>query len=403
MKMRKMRGNISLLVLAFLLISLVFAVALKQYSLSAAAASDNNPSAKPESTDGTHMISIFDEDDRINVRSDAQDVREALERAEITLNDGDKVEPSLDEKISSEDFNINIYRAHDFIVLDGKHRVHVKTASMNPEDIATDAGIELLEADVVKLAPFGNFLESGNSFAYQVVRAKVVHLNYYGEQLNLRTQAKTVGAFLAEQKIDTNSEKNWVSVPLDSVVKDGTSFSIQPQGKQTITVNETVAFGETITQDYDLEYGKRQVIKAGKNGAKKVTYEVDMKDGVELSRQKISEIITEQPITQEVKVGAKVSLPSGSHEDWMAAAGISSSDFGYVNFIISHESGWRPNASNGKYFGLYQTSKARLTNDCGANWVNDPVCQLRSATGYATSRYGSWSNAYTKWRSQGWW
>ena len=181
------------------------------------------------------------------------------------------------------------------------------------------------------------------------------------------------------------------------------SFTIQPQGLQTITLEETIAFGEKTIQDYDLEYGKRVVVKYGETGSKTVTYEVNMKDGVELSRKVLSEIVTKAPVAQEVKVGMKLNLPAGSHEDWMAAAGISSSDYGYVNYIISHESGWRPNATNGKYWGLYQTSQARLINDCGANWVNDPVCQLRSATGYATSRYGSWANAYQRWRAQGWW
>ena len=289
------------------------------------------------------------------------------------------------------------------LVLDGRRRVHVKTASTNPESIVTDAGIELLEADRVQLIPYNNILESGNVLAYQVVRAKVVHLNYYGQKLDLRTQAATVAKFLSEQSIDTNADKNWVSIPLDSKITDQISFAIQPQGKQTITVNETVPYGETVTQDYDLSYGQRQVTRAGVVGEKTVTYEVDMRDGVELSRVQISEIVTKQPVTQEVKVGMKVNLPSGSHEDWMAAAGISPSDYGYVNFIISHESGWRTNASNGKYYGLYQTKLTTLTNACGSDWANQPVCQLQSANGYAVSRYGSWANAYNRWRAQGWW
>lgn len=401
--MRRMRGNLSLLLLGFLLVGLLFAVILHQFSLGAFATSSENPSEKPESTDGTHFISFFDEDKRINVRSDAATVREALIRADITLNDGDKVEPALDEPVASEDFNINIYRARDMLVLDGRRRVHVKTASTNPESIVTDAGIELLEADRVQLIPYNNILESGNVLAYQVVRAKVVHLNYYGQKLDLRTQATTVAKFLSEQSIDTNADKNWVSIPLDSKITDQISFAIQPQGKQTITVNETVPYGETVTQDYDLSYGQRQVTRAGVVGEKTVTYEVDMRDGVELSRVQISEIVTKQPVTQEVKVGMKVNLPSGSHEDWMAAAGISPSDYGYVNFIISHESGWRTNASNGKYYGLYQTKLTTLTNACGSDWANQPVCQLQSANGYAVSRYGSWANAYNRWRAQGWW
>ena len=401
--MRRMRGNLSLLLLGFLLVGLLFAVILHQFSLGAFATSSENPSERQESSDGTHFISFFDDNKRTNARSDAATVREALIRANITLNDGDKVEPALDEAVASEDFNINIYRARDLLVLDGHHHIHVKTANTNPENIVADAGVELLDADRVELVPYDNLLESGSVLAYKVVRAKVVHLNYYGQKLDLRTQASTVAKFLNEQEIDTNTDKNWVSIPLDTKITDQISFSIQPQGKQTITVNETVPFGETVTQDYDMEYGKRQVTKAGVTGEKTVTYEVDMRDGVELSRVQISEIITKQPVAQEVKVGMKINLPSGSHEDWMAAAGISPSDYGYVNYIISHESGWRTNATNGRYFGLYQTKKASLEAACGANWANDPVCQLRSASGYAVSRYGSWANAYNRWRAQGWW
>ena len=401
--MRRMRGNLSLLVLGFLLIGLLFAVVLHHFSLNVFATTAENPSEKQESPDGTHFISFFDGDERTNVRSDAPTVRDALVRANITLGEGDIVEPALDEPVASEDFNINIYRARDLIVLDGHHCIHAKTASTNPDDIVSDAGVKLLEADKVELVPYNNLLESGSIVAYRVVRAKVVHLNYYGQKIDKRTQAKTIADFLKEQEIDTNTEKNWVSVPLNTKITDQISFAIQPQGKQTITVNEEVPFGETVTQDYDLAYGERQVTKAGEKGEKSVTYEVDMKDGVELSRVQLSEIITKQPVTQEVRVGMKISLPSGSHEDWMAAAGISSSDYGYVNYIISHESGWRTNASNGRYFGLYQTKKSTLESACGANWANDPVCQLRSATNYATSRYGSWAGAYNRWRAQGWW
>ena len=396
--MRKMRAKASLTALSILIFAIVFGTSVFQHYVAAAGDPEN------EQTDPSmHFISFFDGGDQINVRSDAQTVREALSRVNITLEDGDKVEPALDEEISSDDFNINIYRAQDLIVLDGYHKKHIRTASTNPEDIVADAGIELLDADTVELVPYEGLLESGNMVAYKVKRAKVVNINFYGKPITVRTQQKTVGEMLKEQDIDANSKKNWVSINLKTKVVDGLSFTIQPQGIQTITIEESIAFSEKTIQDYDLEYGKREIAKYGENGQKTVTYEVNMQDGIELSRKKLSEIVTKEPVAQEVKVGMKLNLPSGSHEDWMAAAGISAGDYGYVNYIISHESGWRPNATNGKYWGLYQTSKARLVGACGNNWVNDPVCQLRSATEYATSRYGSWSNAYNRWRAQGWW
>ena len=396
--MHKMRVKSSLIALLITVFGVIFGASVFQHYAAAA-----DETIDERSNDATHYISFFDKGEQINVRSDAVTVREALSRADIVLNEGDKVEPALDEAISSDNYNINIYRAQELVVLDGYHKKVVRTASTNPEDIAADAGIELLDKDTVELVRYDGLLESGKMFAYQVKRAKVVNINFYGKQLSVRTQQKTVKGLLKEQEIDTNAEKNWISVELNTAISNGLSFTIQPQGIQTITSEETVAFDEKTIQDYDLEYGKRVVTKYGEEGQKTVTYEVNMKDGVELSRRVLSEIVTKEPVTQEVKIGMKVNLPSGSHEDWMAAAGIAASDYGYVNYIISHESGWRPNATNGKYWGLYQTSQARLTNDCGSNWVNDPICQLRSATGYATSRYGSWEKAYNRWRSQGWW
>ena len=61
-----------------------------------------------------------------------------------------------------------------------------------------------------------------------------------------------------------------------------------------------------------------------------------MQNGVEVARQKISEVITEAPIAQVEIKGTKVELPPGSHTDWMAMAGIAESDYGAVNYIISH-------------------------------------------------------------------
>lgn len=95
-----------------------------------------------------------------------------------------------------------------------------------------------------------------------------------------------------------------------------------------------------------------------------------------------------------------VSLPAGSHTDWMAAAGIAASDYGYVDYIISRESGWGVTKSNyggsGAY-GLGQALPASKMAPFGADYMTNPITQLRWANAYATSRYGSWANAYNFW------
>ena len=50
---------------------------------------------------------------------------------------------------------------------------------------------------------------------------------------------------------------------------------------------------------------------------------IEMKNGVEMSRKEIASVVTKEPKKQIEIAGTKVSLPSGSHSDWMSAAGIS--------------------------------------------------------------------------------
>jgi hypothetical protein len=97
---------------------------------------------------------------------------------------------------------------------------------------------------------------------------------------------------------------------------------------------------------------------------------------------------------------------AGSHTDWMRAAGIADSDFGYVNYIIDHESGWsftKYNYAGSGAYGLGQALPASKMAPYGADYMTNPVTQLRWANAYAVGRYGSWANAYSHWISRHTW
>lgn len=404
MRIRKTRDNLPFYVLSLLIIFLFFGICAKQQALDARAATDQ-PQTSESSSDDAHFVTIFDGEEKTVLRSDAKTVGELIKRAQIQISDGDKVEPAEDEEITEDDFNINIYRARDFIVIDGDREVFVRTAATDPATIATDAGVKLLVADVVELVPYDKFLETGMMTAYQVVRAKTVAFNFNGQVTNIRTQAKTVTDFLEEQNIDRNPEINWVSLSGDTRIKDGINLSVYFQGKQVITVEETIPFSEKTTMDFSLDYGTRKVTQVGVPGKKSVVYDIEMRDGKEISRQFISEVVTLAPVEQQVTVGMKVVLPAGSHEDWMATVGISPSDYGYVNFIIEHESHWNPlsrNRSSGAT-GLCQALPGSKMASAGSDWETNPITQLRWCNGYALGRYGSWSAAYEFWIKHHWW
>ncbi len=91
----------------------------------------------------------------------------------------------------------------------------------------------------------------------------------------------------------------------------------------------------------------------------------------------------------------------GSPAEWMAAAGIAQSDWGYVDFIVKHESGWNPNATN-RSSGACGLVQALPCSKVPGNGYN-PVDNLRWGSGYAGGRYGGWAGAYAFWTSHGWW
>lgn len=76
--------------------------------------------------------------------------------------------------------------------------------------------------------------------------------------------------------------------------------------EKIITVIEEIPF-ETITKDVSngSALTKNQIIQAGQNGEKKVTYKVTYKNDIEISREEISSEIIKEPVNKIVQVQTK--------------------------------------------------------------------------------------------------
>lgn len=92
---------------------------------------------------------------------------------------------------------------------------------------------------------------------------------------------------------------------------------------------------------------------------------------------------------------------TGNKQSWLAASGIPSSDWGYVDYIVGRESGWNPNAVN-RSSGACGLGQQLPCGKWAGAW-NDPVAALRAMHGYALGRYGSWAGAYAFWLNHNWW
>ncbi len=91
---------------------------------------------------------------------------------------------------------------------------------------------------------------------------------------------------------------------------------------------------------------------------------------------------------------------AGNKQDWLRASGIPESSWGYVDSIVSRESGWNPNAVNPSSGACGLGQQLPCGKWAGA-W-NDPVAALIAMNGYVSARYGGWAGAINFWNSHHW-
>ncbi|MEU2401973.1 transglycosylase SLT domain-containing protein [Streptomyces pseudogriseolus] len=81
-----------------------------------------------------------------------------------------------------------------------------------------------------------------------------------------------------------------------------------------------------------------------------------------------------------------------------------SAEFQCFSNIVSHESGWNPqatNASSGAY-GLVQALPASKMASAGSDWKTNPATQIKWGLDYMKDRYGSACDAWSFWQANNW-
>lgn len=351
------------------------------------------------------IITVHDSGTQKGLVTNALTLREAFQQANIRIDTNDITEPTLDEPLTASSYEANIYRARPVVIKDANKQTTIVTAYRTGKQIAKQANITLGDQDITTLSPAKDIIADGAAEVMTIDRATPVTLVFYGQTISTSTRANTIGDMIKEKNI-TPAADDTLSTPVGTAITAGMSVELWKNGKQTATVEEAIAFTTRQVQDANQPKGYKQVQTAGTTGKRTVTYEITMQNNKEVSRTVVNSVTTKEPTEQVEVVGTKVDLPAGSHTDWMAQAGISPGDYGYVDYIVGRESGWSPTkynyAGSGAY-GLCQSLPASKMATAGGDYMTNPITQLKWCNSYAVGRYGSWAAAYNFWISRHWW
>lgn len=380
-------GIITLLLVAVLTVSTV---------RTARAASDEAPKS------GERIVVVHDGTVKRGFLTDETTVSDALKEAGVELDANDLVEPALDEKLVASSYDVNIYRARPVTIIDGSVRKKVMSAYRTPAQIVRHADMELRDEDIAKFSLSVNPAD-GAVTQLTIDRATPLTLVLYGKKTTVYTQGETVAELLEEKEI-TLGESDRLSVGGDEPITENMTIELWREGKQTITEEEEVDFEVEKIQDVDREVGYREVRTKGVPGRRSVTYEIEMKNGKEVSRKEIQSVVLTKPKKQVEVVGAKPAVTpytgGGNKDSWLAASAIPRDQWGNAEWLVQKESGWNPNAVNPSSGACGLGQQLPCGKWAGA-W-NDPVASLNGMHGYVMGRYGSWDAAVAHSRANGW-
>lgn len=116
----------------------------------------------------------------------------------------------------------------------------------------------------------------------------------------------------------------------------------------------------------------------------------------------------EKPATEPPVQPKAVEPPAitGTKQQWLEASNIPRKDWENVDWLVSRESSWRPNAQNpnSTAYGLKQFLDSTWAGvGCTKEEaINNPVYQLNCGHRYVMNRYGTWEAAVIFWRAHHW-
>ena len=213
-----------------------------------------------------------------------------------------------------------------------------------------------------------------------------------------------------------------VTPSLTTKVTESTVITIERAGAELETKDEEIAFNVVKKETGALAKGTEKVQQEGKNGVMETTNLVTRAGGQVVSSSTIASYVKEAPTDQIILVGTGsgsssssssassssdigTTVPASEMQQWahdyLISNGYSEADFTAAVYIINHESGWNPsatNASSGAY-GLPQALPGSKMASAGSDWATNYQTQFKWFVGYCNQRYGSLNGAYQYWLS----
>ncbi|EIQ6110965.1 DUF348 domain-containing protein [Listeria monocytogenes] len=245
-------------------------------------------------------ITIVNAGEKIESRTHAKTVSEALDEAGIKVSERDEIAPGKNAEIK-DGMEIKYLPARQITINDNGTKKDVWSTKTNVADLLKDENITTRPQDVLNVA-LDTKLKDG--LKVNIDRAIQLSLQNGTKKDTVWTTKTKVSDLLAEKNIKLDQDDR-VSPAKDSNLKEKMTVEVTYVNSKAEKKNEQVKFETLYKEDDSLKKGVEKVVQEGKNGEKVVEYKVTFENGKEKKRDVIKENVTSNKTDKVVVRGTK--------------------------------------------------------------------------------------------------
>ncbi|MFC7725386.1 transglycosylase family protein [Nocardioides sp. GCM10028917] len=319
-------------------------------------------------------------------------VADVLAAEGIEVTDKDLVAPAVDEAISDGSAIAVQFGRPLELAVDGESH----TYWVNSTNVASALGEIGRRFEGADLSASRGSSIGRSGLTLDVVTPKVVHLKLGAKQLKKRKMtAMTVADVLESAGFDVD-EHDKVRPSLTTEIADGDKVVVTDIRVATKKVQREVIDAPVVQrEDATLLEGKQEVVRAGRDGVRAVTYRLRFVNGDLAARKVVKADVRQKAVPRVVAIGTKEKPePEASAANFAGGSTVWDS-------LAQCESGgnWAINTGNGYYGGLqFNLGTWQAYGGTGYPHQASRETQIAVATRLrdATGGYGSWPSCSAK-------
>ena len=199
------------------------------------------------------------------------------------------------------------------IVIDGNEKTLV-TYKRTVKDVLDSQGIELMPKD--KIQPTLNDRVSENDMI-SIKKAVSVELAVGDKKININTAEDTIEDMLEVEKdelknqgIEFNEGMDEISPALNTTIESDLKISLVKVEVKKEKETQDINYDVVVEEDSNLDSGLEEIKQDGITGEKEVVYEVVYKNGEQVSKSVKSTKVTKEPVNKIVAQGTRKTIAS---------------------------------------------------------------------------------------------